>query len=62
MARRSRSFNLAADPDFTHQVSVPEGFVNSSLSVPRPNGTLLYLKLRDDSAAVNRTQLPVLPE
>jgi hypothetical protein len=30
--------------------------------VPRPNGTLLYIKLRDDPATVNRLVLPVFPE
>jgi hypothetical protein len=36
--------------------------VDSTLSVPRPNGTLLYLKLRDDPSTVNMMVLPVLPE
>jgi hypothetical protein len=30
--------------------------------VPRPNGTLLYIKLRDDLSVVNPVALPVLPE
>jgi hypothetical protein len=30
--------------------------------VPRPVGTLLYLKLRDDPATVGTVALPVLPE
>ncbi len=38
------------------------GFADATLTVPRPNGTLLYLKLRDDPAAVNAVALPVLPE
>ncbi len=45
-----------------HTVPVPAGFADSTLSVPRPNGTLLYLKLRDDPATVNMMVLPVLPE
>jgi hypothetical protein len=36
--------------------------MESSMSVPRPNGTLLYIKLRDDPATVNMLVLPVLPE
>jgi hypothetical protein len=32
------------------------------MTVPRPNGTTLYLKLRDDPASINRASLPVLPE
>lgn len=54
--------SIAADADFADPVSVPSGFADSSLAVPRPNGTLLYLKLRDDPDTVNTTVLPVLPE
>jgi hypothetical protein len=54
--------SVASDPQFTHSVAVPIGFPDSTLSVPRPNGTLLYLKLRDDPAAVNPMVLPVLPD
>jgi hypothetical protein len=32
------------------------------LTVPRPSGALLYIKLRDDPASVNPVTLPVLPE
>jgi len=54
--------SLASDQLFTHTVSVPIGFADSTLSVPRPNGTLLYIKLRDDPATVNTLTLPVLPD
>jgi hypothetical protein len=54
--------SVASDAQFTHAVPVPVGFADSTLAVPRPNGTLLYLKLRDDPAAVNAAALPVLPE
>jgi hypothetical protein len=54
--------SVASDPQFSHTVPVPAGFVDSTLSVPRPNGTLLYLKLRDDPSTVNMMVLPVLPE
>lgn len=53
--------SVASDPQFTHTVSVPIGFADSSLNVPRPNGTLLYIKLRDDPNTVNTLTLPVLP-
>ena len=52
---------VASDAEFKNTVPVPAGFVDSSLSVPRPNGTLLYLKLRDDPSTVNMAVLPVLP-
>lgn len=54
--------SVASDPQFTHAISVPIGFPDSTLSVPRPNGTLLYIKLRDDSAKVEPLILPVLPD
>jgi hypothetical protein len=54
--------SVASDSQFSHNISVPVGFADSTLSVPRPNGTLLYIKLRDDPSAVNSAALPVLPE
>jgi hypothetical protein len=54
--------SVAATSAFTAPVSVPTGFSGSTLPVPRPNGTLLYIKLRDDPAAVNEVSLPVMPE
>jgi hypothetical protein len=54
--------SVASDAEFTHTVSVPIGFADSSLNVPRPNGTLLYIKLRDDPTAVDTLTLAVLPD
>jgi hypothetical protein len=54
--------SVASDPQFTRSHSVPADFTGSSLEVPRPNGTLLYLKLRDAPGVVNRAALPVVPE
>ena len=54
--------SVASDPQFAHNVPVPAGFADTSLNVPRPNGTILYVKLRDDPAAGNMAVLPVLPE
>ena len=54
--------SVASDPQFTHAISVPIGFSDSTLNVPRPNGTLLYIKLRDDSAKAEPLILPVLPD
>ena len=52
---------VASDPEFKRSVPVPAGFAESSLKVPRPDGTLLYIKLRDNPSAVNPAPLPVLP-
>jgi hypothetical protein len=54
--------SVASDPQFKNTVPVPGGYVDSTLSVPRPNGTLLYFKLRDDPSTVSTMVLPVLPE
>ncbi len=53
--------SIASDRDFTNAVSVPSGFAETSLAVPRPNGTVLYIKLRDDPTTINTAALPVLP-
>jgi hypothetical protein len=54
--------SVASDAEFTHTVSVAIGFAENSLNVPRPNGTLLYIKLRDDPNTLNTLTLPVLPD
>lgn len=45
--------SVASDPQFQAALSVPEGFLESSLGVPRPKGPKLYIKLRDDPSAIN---------
>lgn len=54
--------SVSATSKFTHSVTVPLGFADSTLSVPRPLGTILYIKLRDDPSVINPVALPVLPE
>src|SRR5215813_1107539 len=54
--------SVASDQQFTRTTPVPAGFADSSLRVPRPNGTLLYLKLRDDPSTAVIAVLPVLPD
>ena len=53
--------SVASDPQFKNSVTVPEGFADATLKVPHPDGTLLYVKLRDDPALVNKAVLPVVP-
>ena len=48
--------------EFTHPMIVPMGFAGMTMQVPRPIGTTLYLKLRDDPATVDLVALPVMPE
>lgn len=54
--------SVSAAPNFSPSMSVAVGFAGSQLEVPRPNGTVLYIKLRDDPSAINAIALPVLPE
>jgi hypothetical protein len=52
--------SVAADENFTNSVSVPLGFVNSEIIVPRPSRTQLYVKLRDNPAVVSVAAPPVI--
>ena len=52
---------VSTDPQFQQSTPVPDGFAGSELNVPHPVGQDLYVKLRDDPAAVHRLELPVLP-
>jgi hypothetical protein len=54
--------SVASDSQFKNAVTVPSGYVSDSLFVPRPYGTRLYIKLRDDPATVATVALPVLPD
>jgi hypothetical protein len=54
--------SVAADAEFKHTVSIPIGFAETSVKVPRINGTPLYLKLRDDPSVANTVTLPTLPQ
>jgi hypothetical protein len=54
--------SVASDSQFEHAAPVPTGFIDSSLSVPHPTDTGLFIKLRDDPATVNTVVLPVSPE
>jgi len=51
--------SIATSDRFTDPVKVPEGFLGNSIDVPRPAGEQLYLKLRDDPAAINPVSLSV---
>jgi hypothetical protein len=53
---------VSNDPQFQQSTPVPDGFAGSELSVPHPSGQELYVKLRDDPSAVNRLELPVVPQ
>lgn len=55
---------VSTSPDFNDDAHVPDGFTGTTLEVPRPNSAQstpsLYLKLRDDPAAVQSVSLPVI--
>ena len=53
--------SVSADAQFSAAVEVPEGFLGSALPVPHPGGGGLYVKLRDDPAAVNPVKLTAQP-
>ena len=40
--------SVASDQQFAHNAPVPIGFIDSTLNVPHPGETGLFIKLRDD--------------
>lgn len=51
--------SIATDATFTSPTDVPEGFIGTTLSLPRPGKNGFYLKLRDDPTAANTVTIPV---
>ena len=51
--------SIATDAGFTSPTDVPEGFIGTTLSLPRPSRSGFYLKLRDDPTAVNMVTIPL---
>ncbi len=49
---------VSTDAQFTHSVPVPDGFLGTTLTVPRPSGGPLYIRLRDDPAIANTVVVP----
>jgi hypothetical protein len=54
--------SIATDPAFTSPTTVPEGFVGTTLTLPRPARAGFFLRLRDDPTATNTVTLPILPQ
>ena len=52
--------SIATDADFTNPTEVPEGFIGTALSLPRPSRSGFYLRLRDDPVAANTVTVPVI--
>jgi hypothetical protein len=50
--------SIASDPQFTHSISVPDGYTNPTLAVPKPSSGELYLHLRDDPTIANTITMP----
>ncbi len=53
--------SLAATQEFDDPVDVPPQFTGTQIMVPHPVNGVLYLKLRDDPATVQRLTLAVTP-
>ena len=54
--------SISTDPAFTSPTNVPEGFVGTTLTLPRPAKAGFFLRLRDDPTATNTVTLPILPQ
>jgi hypothetical protein len=54
--------SFSTDPSFTVPVPVPEGFIGTTVALPRPAADGgFYLRLRDDPTANEQVTLPILP-
>jgi hypothetical protein len=51
--------SVSSDPQFTNAVTVPEGFVETTLPIPPISGKVFYVKLRDDPSVVSTATVPV---
>jgi len=51
--------SIAGNREFTHPVTVPDGFLGSALPVPHPTAGALFVKLRDNPALVSATLLSI---
>ena len=51
---------VSVDPDFSNSVTVPDGFIEGSLTIPQPKNKTLYIKLRDDPGTVDTAVVPML--
>ena len=51
---------VSADPDFSNAITVPDGFVQDTLTIPPPKGKTLYIKLRDDPVSIDAASVLVL--
>jgi hypothetical protein len=51
--------SVASDADFQHATQVSESAMDEKVEVPRPQGKLLYVKLRDDPSVVHVLAMPI---
>lgn len=51
---------VSTDPQFANAITVPEGFIETTLSIPAPANKTIYFKLRDDPSVVNSATVSVI--
>lgn len=49
---------VASDAEFAHPTEVPDGFVGTSLEIPRPSAGQFFVRLRDDPEQTNAVMMP----
>jgi hypothetical protein len=52
--------SISTDPAFTSPISVPDGYTGSSLTLPHPTASTIFLHLRDDPAPVDPAIVPTM--
>src|SRR5438105_7661168 len=54
--------SIASDAEFKHAVHIPAGFIDTNVTVPRTDGTVFYIKLREHPLKANKVVLPPPPK
>lgn len=52
--------SISIDPSFTDPISVPDGYTGSSLTLPHPAASTIFLHLRDDPTPINPAIVPTV--
>ena len=53
--------SVSPDPAYTTSTPVPDGYTGTTLTIPHPVASTLFLHLRDDPAPVDSANLPAPP-
>jgi hypothetical protein len=52
--------SISIDPTFASPIAVPDGYTGTSLTLPHPSASTIFLHLRDDPTAINPAIVPAV--